>query len=91
MWQANADTGDFGYYAFGRSRIAYEFAAFMLLANNIMLIGFHILTGAKIINTLSDHSMCTVIFNVIVMLIGIVFSIPRTLRHVSFMSIFSGV
>jgi len=62
----------------------------MLLANNIMLIGFHILTGAKIINTLSDHSMCTVIFNVIVTLIGIVISIPRTLRHVSFMSIFSG-
>ena len=27
---------DFGYYAFGKSRIAYEFTGFMLLANNIM-------------------------------------------------------
>lgn len=80
------DICDFGYYAFGKSRIAYEFSGFMLLANNILLIGFHILTGAKILNTLSDHSQCTVVFSVICMLIGIVMSIPRTLRHVSFMS-----
>ena len=58
----------------------------MLLANNILLIGFHVLTGAKVINTLSDHSLCTVVFSIIVTLMGIVMSIPRTLRHVSFMS-----
>jgi hypothetical protein len=82
--------GDFGYYAFGKSRIAYEFTGFMLLANNILLIGFHILTGAKVLNTLSDHSLCTVIFSVIVMLMGVVMSLPRTLHHVSFMSMVSG-
>jgi len=83
------DICDFGYYAFGKSNIAYGFTAFMLLANNIMLIGFHVLTGAKVINTLSDHSLCTVVFSVIVTLMGIVMSIPRTLNHVSFMSMFS--
>ncbi|KAG0647261.1 hypothetical protein D0Z07_7070 [Hyphodiscus hymeniophilus] len=83
------DICDFGYYAFGKSRIAYEFSGFMLLANNILLIGFHVLTGAKVLNTLSDHSLCTVVFSVIVMLMGIVMSIPRTLKHVSFMSMFS--
>ncbi|KAF2417522.1 putative amino acid transporter [Tothia fuscella] len=83
------DICDFGYYAFGKSKIAYEFTGFMLLANNIMLIGFHVLTGAKILNTLSDHSLCTVIFLVIVTLIGIIMSLPRTLNHVSFMSMFS--
>ncbi|KAF2753149.1 hypothetical protein EJ05DRAFT_445420 [Pseudovirgaria hyperparasitica] len=83
------DICDFGYYAFGRSRIAYEFTGVMLLANNILLIGFHVLTGAKVLNTLSDHSMCTVIFSVIAMIMGIVMSLPRTLRHVSFMSMFS--
>jgi hypothetical protein len=62
----------------------------MLLANNILLIGFHVLTGAKILNTLSDHSLCTVVFSVITMIMGIVMSLPRTLRHVSFMSMFSG-
>ena len=80
------DICDFAYYACGKSKIAYEFTGFMLLANNIMLIGFHVLTGAKILNTLSDHSLCTVVFNVIILLMGIVMSVPRTLRHVSFMS-----
>ncbi|CAK7212870.1 hypothetical protein SCUCBS95973_001607 [Sporothrix curviconia] len=83
------DICDFGYYIFGRSRGAYAFSAFMLLANNIMLIGFHILTGAKVFNTLSDHSQCTVVFSVIVTLIGVVLSVVRTLHHVSFMSLFS--
>jgi hypothetical protein len=54
-----------------------------------MLVGFHVLTGAKVLNTLSDHSMCTVIFSVIVTIMGVVMSIPRTLKHVSFMSMFS--
>lgn len=84
------DICDFGYTVFGKSRWAYEFSGFMLLANNILLIGFHILTGAKVINTLSDHSQCTVVFSVIATLMGIVMSIPRTLKHVSFMSMFSG-
>jgi hypothetical protein len=61
----------------------------MLLANTILLIGFHVLTGAKVLNTLSDHSLCTVIFSVIATLMGIVMSLPRTLKHVSFMSMFS--
>ncbi|KAF8851527.1 putative amino acid transporter [Acephala macrosclerotiorum] len=83
------DICDFGYYAFGKSRIAYGFTGFMLLANNILLIGFHVLTGAKVLNTLSDHSLCTVVFSVIATLMGIVMSLPRTLKHVSFMSMFS--
>lgn len=61
----------------------------MLLANNIILIGFHVLTGAKVLNTLSDHSLCTAVFSGIVTIMGIVMSAPRTLRHVSFMSMFS--
>ncbi|TVY42629.1 N amino acid transport system protein [Lachnellula subtilissima] len=80
---------DFGYYIFGKNRLAYEFSGFMLLANNILLIGFHVLTGARVLNTLSDHSLCTVIFSVIAMIMGIVMSVPRTLNHISFMSMFS--
>jgi len=83
------DICDFAYHACGKSQIAYEFAGIMLLLNNILLIGFHVLTGAKILNTLSDHSLCTVVFSIITMLIGILMSLPRTLRHVSFMSMFS--
>lgn len=81
--------GDFGYYVFGKSKVAYVFSAFMLLANNILLIGFHVLTGAKVLNTLSGHSLCTAVFSVIATIMGIVMSAPRTLHHVSFMSMFS--
>lgn len=84
------DICDFGYWVFGKSKIAYEFTGFMLLANNIMLIGFHVLTGAKVLNTLSGHSICTVAFSIIIMLMGILMSVPRTLRNVSFMSMGSG-
>jgi hypothetical protein len=134
-------TGDFGYHICGRSRIAYEWTGFMLLANNILLIGFRkfkalvnvlffcsqdissysidtlsetdysvlfapeprrnqpdtdgpplldVLTGAKVLNTLSDHSLCTVGFSAIVTVMGIIMSLPRTLKHVSFMSMGSG-
>lgn len=82
-------TGDFGYYVFGKSRAAYVFSAFMLLANNILLIGFHVLTGAKVLNTLSDHSLCTAVFAIIATIMGIVMSVPRTLNHVSSMSMIS--
>ncbi|KAJ5285120.1 hypothetical protein N7524_000426 [Penicillium chrysogenum] len=83
------DICDFGYHVFGQSKAAYVFSAFMMLANNILLIGFHVLTGAKVLNTLSDHSLCTAVFSVIVTIMGIVLSMPRTLQHVSLMSTFS--
>lgn len=54
-------------------------------------VGFHVFTGAKIFNTLSDSAICTVWFQLISALIGIVVSIPRTLNHVSTMSIVSAI
>ncbi|KAJ5774754.1 Amino acid transporter transmembrane [Penicillium paradoxum] len=83
------DICDFGYHIFGQSKAAYCFSAFMMLANNILLIGFHVLTGAKVLNTLSDHTLCTAVFSIIAMIMGIVMSAPRTLQHLSLMSMFS--
>ncbi|KAL7420679.1 hypothetical protein Q5752_004630 [Cryptotrichosporon argae] len=70
-------------------RVAYELTAVMLLLNNIFLIGFHVFTGAKILNTLSDSGACTVVFEVVTAIIGVLVSIPRTLKHVSIMSVVS--
>lgn len=72
-------------------RLAREVTGFFLLVNNIMLIGFHVFTGAKILNTLSEHSMCTVAFQGFSAIMGIVFSLPRTLKDVSKMGVFSAV
>lgn len=85
------DICDMGYLLFGKNRLAYEWTVFMLLANNILLIGFHVLTATKILNTASNHALCSTVFAIISTIIGIVFSIPRTLNHVSYMSIVSAI
>lgn len=71
--------------------LARELTGFFLLVNNVMLIGFHVFTGAKILNTLSGHSMCTVAFQGFSAIMGIAFSLPRTLKDVSAMSVFSAI
>ncbi|KAL1412489.1 hypothetical protein Q8F55_000234 [Vanrija albida] len=70
-------------------RLAYEATAVMLLLNNLFVIGFHVFTGAKILNTLDDSKMCNVVFQVVSAIIGIILSLPRTLNHVSIMSVVS--
>jgi hypothetical protein len=64
---------------------------FGLVSYNIVLCGFHILTGAQVLNTVTDHSLCSVEFGVIVTIIAIVLSIPRTLSHISIMSVGSAI
>lgn len=99
--------------------IAFELTAIMLLLNNVMLVGFHVFTGAKsefqtsatftdrlVLNTLSDSSQCTVVFQAITAIIGsksssersssrtnvpVIFSLPRTFNHVSTMGIVSAI
>lgn len=73
----------------GIPKIAYEATAIMLLLNNLFIMGFHTFTGGEILNTLSDSSQCTAVFQFIAFIMGVVFSIPRTLKHVSLMSILS--
>ncbi|ORY27871.1 transmembrane amino acid transporter protein-domain-containing protein [Naematelia encephala] len=84
------DVCDLGRLLFGNSALAYEATGFMLLANNILLIGFHTLTFTRILQTLADgSSVCSVWFSFIGTIIGVIASLPRTLKHVSYMSIFS--
>ncbi|KAK9899096.1 hypothetical protein P389DRAFT_43887 [Cystobasidium minutum MCA 4210] len=75
----------------GGNRLAGEATAIMLILNNVFLMGFHVLTGSKILNTLSDHSHCTVVFQIVTAIMSLVFSIPRTLQHVSLMGIGSAI
>ncbi|KAF3803829.1 hypothetical protein GCG54_00011668 [Colletotrichum gloeosporioides] len=78
------DLRHFGYYAFGKSRIGYKRSCL-----KILLIGFHIFASVKILNTLSDCSIYTVAFSAIAMIMDIALSLPKALKHVSFMSMFS--
>lgn len=45
--------------------------------------GLHVLTGAKYLNTMTNHSMCTVGFSVIMAVISFVCSLPRTFSTLS--------
>ena len=79
--EAPADQGHFRFWILRfrqKQNRVRSFSGVMLLANNTLLIGFHVYTGARVLNTLADHSECPVVFSVIAMLMGIVISLPRT-------------
>jgi hypothetical protein len=48
-------------------------------------------TDHQILNTLSDSSQCTVLFQAISAIMGIIVSLPRTLNHISTMSVVSAI
>ncbi|KAI8583521.1 hypothetical protein K450DRAFT_221572 [Umbelopsis ramanniana AG] len=85
------DICDIGYKLFGNSRIAYELTTFGLLANNLMILGLHTSTGAKVFSTLTDSQQCNIIWAVVTMVICILLSLPRTLTQVSFQSVISAI
>ncbi|KAJ5713746.1 Amino acid transporter transmembrane [Penicillium malachiteum] len=63
----------------------------------IFVMGSHILTFRVMMNTITDHGTCSIVFALVGMLISLVLSIPRTMKGMtwisfaSFISIFSAV
>jgi len=50
----------------------------MFILNNTFIQGFHCLVGAKYLNTISNHGMCTVGFSAIIACVSWLCSLPRT-------------
>ena len=78
----------------GFSRIAFEFTFAILLLNNVFLMGFHTLTGAKILNTLSTNpgnGWCSVGLSVLVMILSAICTLPRKMDQVAVMGIVSAI
>lgn len=82
---------DIGQYLLGGSRWAWYATAACFLANNILIQGLHVLVGAKYLNTVTNHSICSVGFSAIVAAISMIFSLPRTFSSLSFVGYFSAV
>lgn len=59
------------------------FTAIMFLLNNTFIQGFHVLTGAKYLNTMTGGSVCTVGFSAIAAVISWLCSLPRTFETLS--------
>ncbi|KAI1610475.1 transmembrane amino acid transporter protein-domain-containing protein [Exophiala viscosa] len=85
------DICDMGHLLFGGNPLAYYGTMIGLVLYNVMLCGFHVLTGAQVLNTVTEHSLCSVQFGIIVTVIAIVLSAPRTLSHLSLISIASAI
>ncbi|KAL1306946.1 hypothetical protein AAFC00_005585 [Neodothiora populina] len=72
------DVCDIGQMLFWGQRWAWWFTAVMFLLNNTFIQGLHCLTGAKYLNTMTGHSVCTIGFSAIVAVISFICSMPRT-------------
>jgi hypothetical protein len=63
---------------------------FGVAAQTIFLIfsmGSHILTFTIALNTMTSHATCTIVWGVIGLVIFVLFSIPRTMKNLSYFSV----
>ncbi len=83
------DVCDIGKMLFGGSNVAYYLTAIIMILNNVFICALHVLTGAKYLNTITNHATCTVVFSVVTAIIIFFFSLPRTFSQLTSMSVFS--
>lgn len=80
---------DIGQHLFWNNRWFYWLTAIAFILNNTLIAGLHCLVGAKYLNTVSNHGACTVAFSAITGVICLMFSLPRTFAHMSWIGIFA--
>ncbi|KAG6906907.1 hypothetical protein DXG01_011462 [Tephrocybe rancida] len=85
------DICDIGQKLFGGSIVAYNVTCAFFILNNLFIQALHVLVGARLLNTLSNSSQCTIIFAVVSACICFVFTLPRTLSQMSYIGLFSAV
>lgn len=87
-----ADAGEILLGSFGRE--LFGLGQFLFC---IFVMGSHILTFRVMMNTITEHGTCSIVFSVVGMVLSLVLSIPRTMKGMtwisfaSFVSIFSAV
>ena len=74
------DVCDIGQMLFWGKKWAWWATAIMFLLNNTFIQGFHCLTGAKYLNTMTNGNsgVCTIVFSAIVAIVSWACSLPRT-------------
>ncbi|KAL4939125.1 hypothetical protein BDV06DRAFT_214544 [Aspergillus oleicola] len=79
-----ADAGEVLMGRFGREVL---FSGQMLFL--IFLMASHILTFTVAMNTLTDYGTCSLVFGVVGLVVSLVFSLPRTMKNMSWLSLAS--
>lgn len=72
-----------GQKIFWGSKWAWRFTSVMFVLNNVFIMGFHCLVGAKYLNTITNHGLCTVTFSAIAAIVSWFCSLPRTFNTLS--------
>ncbi|TVY86630.1 N amino acid transport system protein [Lachnellula willkommii] len=72
------DVCDIGQMLFWGKTWAWYATAVMFILNNTFIQGLHVLVFAKYLNTITDHSQCTIVFAVVAAIICWLASLPRT-------------
>ncbi|KAL8913534.1 MAG: hypothetical protein Q9172_007267 [Xanthocarpia lactea] len=55
----------------------------------ILIMGSHILTFSIMMNTITEHATCSIVFGIVGLAVSLICTLPRTLRRVSYMAIAS--
>ncbi|KAJ6150337.1 Amino acid transporter transmembrane [Penicillium samsonianum] len=79
-----ADAGEVLFGAFGR-----ELFGLGQLLFSIFIMGSHILTFSVMMNTVTEHGTCTMVFTAVGFLICFVCSLPRTMKNMTYISCMS--
>ncbi|KAJ5242055.1 uncharacterized protein N7469_000382 [Penicillium citrinum] len=76
-----ADAGEVLFGAFGR-----ELFGIGQLLFSIFIMGSHILTFSVMMNTVTEHGTCTMVFTTVGFVICMVCSLPRTMKNMTYIS-----
>lgn len=69
--------GRFGRELFGLGQILFS----------IFIMGSHIVTFTVMMNTITEHGTCSIVFSVVGMVICMVLSLPRTIKNMTYISV----
>lgn len=79
-----ADVGEIFLGPIGR-----EVGGFLQTIYLIFIMGSHLLTWTIAMNTITEHATCTIVWSIIGLILHAVLTFPRTLKNVSYLSIFA--
>lgn len=77
-----ADAGEIMLGRFGRELLGNAQLLFL-----IFIMGSHLLTFTVMMNTVTEHGTCSIVFGIVGMVVSFVCALPRTMKNVSWMSI----
>ncbi|OBT71058.1 hypothetical protein VF21_10254 [Pseudogymnoascus sp. 05NY08] len=80
-----ADAGEILMGRFGRELLGSAQLLFL-----VFIMGSHILTFTVMMNTVTDHGTCSIVFGIVGLIVSLIGALPRTLKKVSYMAVVSG-